>query len=124
MRPAHGFETGRFHNCIKTLVNPRFFTVDEIGDVSATQSGPIVFFELINGQYGRTSNVLTSNRGFEEWVRNLGDKVIAAALLDCLLHFVHIVDIQSNCNRIRRYAKLSNTFHLDAEYLSSGETMS
>ena len=34
--------------------------------------------------------MLTSNKGFEEWGHVLGDEVMAAALIDRLLHSVAI----------------------------------
>ena len=63
------------------------------GGMPVTQSGAILFFQLINRRYGRASTVLTSNKGFEEWGRILGDEVMAAALLDRLLHRCHVVNI-------------------------------
>ena len=54
--------------------------VGEIGYLPVTQSGAILFFQLVNRRYGRASTVLTSNKGFEEWGRILGDEVMAAAL--------------------------------------------
>ena len=57
-----------------------------------TQSGAVLFFQLINRRYGRASTVLTSNKGFTEWGRILGDEVMAAALLDRC----HRVNIRGN----------------------------
>ena len=50
------------------------------------------FDEVINRRYERASTVLTSNKGFEEWGQILGDEVMAAALIDRLLHHCHIVN--------------------------------
>ena len=46
----------------------------------------MLFFQLVNARYERASTVLTSNKGFEEWGNVLGDEVMAAALIDRLLH--------------------------------------
>ncbi len=51
-----------------------------------SQTGAMLFFQLINRRYERASTVLTSNKGFEEWGQILGDEVMAAALIDRLLH--------------------------------------
>ena len=56
--------------------------MDEIGYLPVTQSGAVLFFQLINRRYGNALTVLTSNKGFEQWGRILGDEVMAAALLD------------------------------------------
>ena len=58
------------------------------------QTGAMLFFQLINRRYERASTVLTSNKGFEEWGQILGDEVMAAALIDRLLHHCHIVNIR------------------------------
>lgn len=98
---------GRLDRRLKTLTHPALLVVDEIGYLPVTQSGAILFFQLINRRYGRASTVLTSNKGFEEWGRILGDEVMAAALLDRLLHRCHIVNIRGNSYRMRRHAELS-----------------
>ena len=63
---------------LKTLTHPPLLVVDELGYLLVTRSGAIFFFQLINRRYGRASTVLTSNKGFEEWGRILGDEMIAA----------------------------------------------
>ena len=45
--------------------------------------------------------MLTSNEGFEGWGNVLGDEVMAAALIDRLLHPCHIVNIRGNSYRMR-----------------------
>lgn len=41
--------------------------VDELGYLHVTQTGAMLFFQLINRRYERASTVLTSNKDFEEW---------------------------------------------------------
>ena len=60
--------------------------MDEIGYLPLTRSGAILFFQLVNRRYEHASTVLTSNKGFEQWGEILHDEVMAAALLDRLLH--------------------------------------
>ena len=47
--------------------------------------------------------MLTSNKGFEECGHVLGDEVMAAALIDRLLHHCHIVNIRGNSYRMREH---------------------
>ena len=70
--------------------------IDEIGYLPVSQTGAMLFFQLINRRYERASTVLTSNKGFEEWGQILGDEVMAAALIDRLLHHCHIVNIRGS----------------------------
>src|SRR6186997_1802681 len=46
------------------------------------------------------STVLTSNKGFEEWGEIFGDEVMAAALIDRLVHHCHLVTIRGNSYRM------------------------
>ena len=61
----------------------------------------MLFFQLINARHERASTVLTSNKGFENWGSVPGDKVMAAALIDRLVHHCHIVNIRGNSYRMR-----------------------
>jgi transposase-like protein len=49
------------------------------------------FFQLMSRRYEHASTVLTSNKGFEDWGEVFSDEVMAAALIDRLLHHCHIV---------------------------------
>ena len=50
--------------------------------------------------------ILTSNRGFREWGQVFGDNVIAAALLDRLLHHAIVIEIDGSSYRLREHAHL------------------
>lgn len=54
----------------------------------------------------RGAIILTSNRGFGEWGEVFGDTVVAAALLDRLLHHAIVVEIAGSSYRLREHAKL------------------
>ena len=66
------------------------------------------FFQLMSRRYEHASTVLTSNKGFEEWGEVLGDDVMAAALIDRLLHHCHIVNIRGNSYRMREHRGLAS----------------
>ena len=66
----------------------------------------VLIFQLINARRERASTVLTSNKGFQEWGAVLGDEVMAAALIDRLLHHCHIVNIRGNSYRMKHHQEL------------------
>ena len=43
---------------------------------------------------------------FEEWSSVLGDEIMAAALIDRLLHHCHIVSLRGNSYRMRHHQDL------------------
>ena len=77
---------GNLARRLTVLTHPALLVVDEIGFLPVSQDGAVLFFQLINARHERASTVLTSNKGFEEWGSVLGDEVMAAALIDRLLH--------------------------------------
>ncbi len=91
---------------LRVLTHPALLVVDEIGYLPVTQDGAVLFFQLINARHERASTVLTSNKGFEDWGGVLGDEVMAAALIDRLLHHCHIVNIRGNSYRMREHRNL------------------
>ena len=96
---------------LKILTYPSLLVIDEIGYLPVSQTGAMLFFQLINRRYEHASTVLTSNKGFEEWGQILGDEVMAAALIDRLLHHCHIVNIRGSSYRMRKHTDLSKILH-------------
>lgn len=98
---------GRLTHRLKTLTYPSLLVVDEIGYLPISPTGAMLFFQLINRRYEHASTVLTTNKGFEEWGDVLGDDVMAAALIDRLVHHCHVVNIRGNRYRMRLHTELS-----------------
>ncbi len=97
---------GELPRRLRVLTYPALLVVDEIGYLPVSQDGAVLFFQLINARHERASTVLTSNKGFEDWGNVLGDEVMAAALIDRLLHHCHIVNIRGNSYRMREHQNL------------------
>ena len=106
---------GRFQQRLKVLTHPAVLVVDEIGYLPISRTGAMLFFQLMTRRYERASTVLTSNKPFEEWGEIFGDEVMAAALIDRLLHHCHIVNIRGNSYRMRQHSELWQALHGDAE---------
>ena len=97
---------GNLSRRLRVLTHPALLVVDEIGYLPVNQDGAVLFFQLINARHERASTVLTSNKGFEDWGGVLGDEVMAAALIDRLVHHCHIVNIRGNSYRMRDHQNL------------------
>ena len=97
---------GKLRQRLRTLTHPRLMVIDEVGYLPLTLAGGSLLFQLINARYEKASTVLTSNKSFEEWGGLLGDEVMTTALLDRLLHRVHLVNIRGNSYRMRRHRGL------------------
>jgi DNA replication protein DnaC len=111
---------GRLQARLKVLTHPAVLVVDEIGYLPISRTGAMLFFQLMTRRYERASTVLTSNKGFEEWGEIFGDDVMAAALIDRLVHHCHLVTIRGNSYRMRQHSELWPTLHTAHEPESSG----
>ena len=100
---------GQLARRLRVLTHPALMVVDEIGYLPVSREGAVLFFQLINARHEHASTVLTSNKGFDEWGQVLGDEVMAAALIDRLLHHCHIVNIRGNSYRMRAHQNLRRT---------------
>ena len=98
--------SGLLEQRLKVLTHPALLVVDEIGYLPVRPSGAVLFFQLMARRYERASTVMTSNKGFKESGQVFGDEVMAAALIDRVLHHCHIVSIRGNSYRIRHHRDL------------------
>ena len=63
--------------------------------------GANLFFQLISRRYERGPMILTSNQRFGSWGDVFGDRVIATAILDRILHHAITINIRGNSYRLK-----------------------
>ena len=97
---------GNLVNRVRYFNRAALLIVDEVGYLPITPAGANLFFQLVNARYEKGAMILTSNRGFRDWGEIFGDNVIAAALLDRLLHHAIVVEIEGHSYRLREHAEL------------------
>jgi DNA replication protein DnaC len=97
---------GQLTGRIRFLTRNALMIVDEIGYLPLTKAGANLFFQLVNARYEKCAMILTSNRSFKEWGEIFGDNVVAAALLDRLLHHAVVIKIEGNSYRLRAHKDL------------------
>ncbi len=79
----------------------------------STPSGPASSFQLVGHRYERGSIIVTTNKPFDQWGQIFGgDDVMAAAILDRLLHHCHIIVSYGPSYRMKdklRYGRLEES---------------
>ena len=75
--------------------------VDEVGYTPIDRRECYLFFRFVSRRYEKSSLVITSNKGFQEWTELFEDPIIVTALLDRLLHHSVIVNIKGQSYRLR-----------------------
>jgi DNA replication protein DnaC len=81
--------------------------IDELGYLPMDSRRANLFFQLVAARYTKGAVVITTNVPFDQWGRIFGDDVIAAAILDRLLHYSHPFAINGPSYRVKD--KLSAT---------------
>lgn len=96
---------GRLEEKLKLYTIPRLLMIDEIGYLPIDRLGANLFFQLISRRYERGPVILTSNQSFANWGDVFGDRVIATAILDRLLHHGITVSIRGDSYRLKEKIK-------------------
>ena len=92
---------GRLDEKLKVYATPRLLIIDEIGYLPIDRLGANLFFQLISRRYERGPMILTSNQSFSAWGDVFGDRIIATAILDRLLHHAVTLNIRGNSYRLK-----------------------
>jgi DNA replication protein DnaC len=104
----------RLEERLKLLVQPRLLIVDEIGYLPIDRNGANLFFQLVSRRYERGSILVTSNQSLSGWGEVFGDRLIATAILDRLLHHSTIVNIKGESYRLKEKRKAGLLTRSDA----------
>ena len=61
--------------------------------------------DVLMSRYEKSSTLVTSNRGVEDWAKLLGDVVIVTPLLDRLMHHGHLLKFEGKSWRLKEAAE-------------------
>jgi IstB-like ATP binding protein len=86
---------------LRRLERYHLLIVDEVGYLPLERQAANLLFALVSRRYERGSIAVTSNRGFEQWGEILGDAMVAAALIDRLVHHATMITLKGKSYRLR-----------------------
>jgi DNA replication protein DnaC len=75
--------------------------VDEVGYIPFDPEAANLMFSLVSSRYERASVMVTSNKPFSAWGEIFGDDVVAAAMIDRLVHHAEILALKGDSYRLR-----------------------
>ena len=84
---------------------PKLLIIDELGYLPFEKRSAHLFFQLVARRYERGSLLITTNQVVTQWGAVFGDEVLAAAILDRLLHHSHTLMIQGESYRLKQKRK-------------------
>jgi len=100
------FEVGNLANRLAVYVRPRLLVIDEVGFLPLDRAQSSLLFQVVCRRYEHGSIIVTSNKSYSEWAEIFsGDEVIAAAILDRLLHHSTTISIRGESYRLREKKK-------------------
>jgi len=99
LRTAH--DQARLPGELRLLNRYAMIIIDEIGYIPFDQHAANLFFQLISSRYEQASVLVTSNMPFGRWGEVFGDDVVAAAMIDRLVHHAEVIALKGDSYRIK-----------------------
>lgn len=94
---------GRWATTMRFYAGPRLLIIDEVGYLPLAGEAGAALFQVITQRYGKGSIALTTNLGVGSWGKIFDDPMIAAAMLDRLLHRSVVFNIDGDSYRMRTH---------------------
>lgn len=95
----------RLERTLQQLTYPKVLILDELGYLTMSREEAGLFFRVIARRYEKAPLILTSNKSFIDWGEIFGDQVLAAAILDRLLHHATTINIKGESYRLKEKRK-------------------
>ena len=100
-RLADAHNTGRLQEELTRLARYPLVIIDEVGYIPFEPEAANLFFQLVSSRYERASLLVTSNKPFGRWGEVFGDDVVAAAMIDRLVHHAEVVALKGDSYRLK-----------------------
>ena len=100
-RLAEAHTAGRLQAELVRLGRYPLLVVDEVGYIPFEPEAANLFFQLVSSRYERASLIVTSNKPFGRWGEVFGDDVVAAAMIDRLVHHADVVALKGDSYRLK-----------------------
>ena len=108
-RLAAAHSSGRLEQELKRLRRYRLLIIDEVGYLPFDADAANLFFQLVASRYEQGSVLVTSNLPFGRWGETFADDVIAAAMIDRLVHHAEVLTLGGESYRTRTRRQLLAT---------------
>ncbi len=100
-RLAEAHHAGTLQQELIRLGRYPLLVIDEVGYIPFEPEAVNLFFQLVSSRYERASLIVTSNKPFGRWDEVFGDDVVAAAMIDRLVHHAEVVALKGDSYRLK-----------------------
>jgi DNA replication protein DnaC len=94
---------GRWATTMRFFCGPGVLIIDELGYLPLQAEAAAALFQVVSRRYQKGSIILTTNRGIASWGQIFDDPMVAAAMLDRLLHRSAVIAIEGESYRMRAH---------------------
>jgi DNA replication protein DnaC len=94
---------GRWNHMLRFYAGPRLLVIDEFGYRRLDEHANAALFQVISQRYLKGSVIITSHAGIATWADRFADPMMAAAVLDRLLHRGIVAAIEGPSYRMRAH---------------------
>jgi len=98
--PPEAHHAGRLQSELIHLGRDPLLVIDEIGYIPFEPEAANLFFQLVSSRYERASLLVASDKPFGRWGEVFGDDVVAAAMIDRLVHHAEVIALKGERNRL------------------------
>ncbi len=92
---------------LRYLRKASLVVIDEVGFMPLSATEANLFFSFVSAMSEKTSLIITSNKGFDEWADFLGDTTITTAILDRLIHRCEIINMSGGSYRLEHHLSIT-----------------
>ena len=100
-RLAAAHHDSRLQDELRRLGRYPLLVIDEVGYIPFEPEAANLFFQLVSSRYERASLIVTSNKPFGRWGEVFGDDVVAAAMIDRLVHHADVINLRGDSYRLK-----------------------
>ena len=100
-RLAEAHHAGRLQAELTRLGRYPLLVIDEVGYIPFEPEAANLFFQLVSARYERASLIVTSNKPFGWWGETFGGEVVAAAMIDRLVHHAEVIALKGDSYRLK-----------------------
>lgn len=105
-RLAAAHQSGALDTELKKIRRYKLIIIDEVGYIPFDTDAANLFFQLVASRYEQGSILVTSNLPFGRWGEVFGDEVVAAAMIDRLVHHAEVLTLAGDSYRTRARREL------------------
>ena len=105
-RLAAAHQAGRLEAELKKIRRYKLIIIDEVGYIPFDHDAANLFFQLIASRDEQGSVMVTSNLPFGRWGETFSDDIVAAAMIDRLVHHAEVLTLTGDSYRTRQRREL------------------